>query len=102
MNRHLIFWAVLVMAPFMFTSMAKADAGRFVQVEAGVTSSQSSQSLQPCPMPKGVHVAETSQADCCKGRKGICGCRAGKLICCDGTASTQPGCTCHGEDGFLE
>ena len=41
-----------------------------------------------------------AQIDCCKGHKGICGCRAGKIVCCDNTASTEPGCTCHGDDGF--
>ena len=39
-----------------------------------------------------------AQIDCCKGHKGICGCRAGKIVCCDNTVSTEPGCTCHGDD----
>lgn len=48
---------------------------------------------------KGSHLA---QINCCAGHKGVCGCRAGKIICCDGTASTEPGCTCHGDEGFIE
>ena len=40
-----------------------------------------------------------SQMDCCKTHKGVCGCRAGKIICCDNTASISPGCTCHSESG---
>lgn len=43
-----------------------------------------------------------AQIDCCKGHKGICGCRAGKLVCCDNTTSTEPGCTCHGDEGVIE
>jgi hypothetical protein len=43
---------------------------------------------------------KVTQIDCCKGHKGICGCRAGKIVCCDNTVSTEPGCTCHGDDGF--
>jgi hypothetical protein len=47
-------------------------------------------------------LAQLTQTECCKGHKGICGCRAGKIVCCDGTTSKEPGCTCHGEDGFAE
>lgn len=43
-----------------------------------------------------------AQIDCCKGHKGICGCRAGKIVCCDGTASTEPGCTCHGDEAVAD
>ena len=43
-----------------------------------------------------------AQIDCCKGHKGICGCRAGKIVCCDNTVSNEPGCTCHGDEGFVE
>jgi hypothetical protein len=32
---------------------------------------------------------------CCKANKGICGCRAGKIVCCDKTFAA--GCTC-GQD----
>lgn len=53
-----------------------------------------------CP-PVG-HLAQFAPAECCKAHKGICGCRAGKIVCCDGSTSKDPGCTCHGEDGFVE
>lgn len=43
-----------------------------------------------------------AQIDCCKGHKGICGCRAGKIVCCDNTVSTEPGCTCHGDEGVAD
>lgn len=56
--------------------------------------------VHACPTPAAIRVAEpTSQTDCCKGHKGVCGCRAGKIVCCDG--STSPNCACHGDDGLL-
>lgn len=36
------------------------------------------------------------QQACCKANKGICGCRAGKIVCCDKTFAD--GCTCARED----
>lgn len=43
-----------------------------------------------------------AQLNCCKAHKGVCGCRAGKIVCCDNTTSNEPGCTCHGDDGVPE
>lgn len=61
------------------------------------------QAAAECPRPgEKLNIAQTSPGDCCKDHKGVCGCRAGKIICCDRTVSDQPGCTCHGDDGFLE
>lgn len=48
----------------------------------------------PATAPPG-HLAQLAQTDCCKGNKGICGCRAGKIVCCDNTVS--PTCTCHSD-----
>jgi hypothetical protein len=101
MNLRLMFALLvwLTVVPFSLPSVVKADSGQ--AVAAGPSGSQvSTPALQPCPTPGKLTVAETSQADCCKGHKGICGCRAGKIICCDGTASSA--CTCHGEEGFTE
>jgi hypothetical protein len=57
-------------------------------------------SPQACPAnAKGTHVA---QLNCCKDHKGLCGCRAGKIVCCDGTVSKEEGCTCHGDEGATE
>ena len=54
---------------------------------------------QTCPVPgQAMHLSQISQTDCCKGHKGVCGCRAGKIVCCDGTVS--PDCTCHADSGF--
>ncbi len=33
---------------------------------------------------------------CCSWHKGVCGCRDGRVTCCDG--HTSPSCTCHHED----
>ena len=46
-----------------------------------------------------LHVAQLA---CCKKNKGVCGCRAGKIVCCDNTVSTEPGCTCHGDEAIVE
>ena len=32
------------------------------------------------------------QQACCEKNKGVCGCRAGKIVCCD--KSFSPACTC--------
>lgn len=44
-------------------------------------------------------LAQGLPVDCCKGHKGVCGCRAGKIVCCDGTVSKLPECTCHSDWG---
>lgn len=55
--------------------------------------------LEACPLPaENLLLNQVSQADCCKGNKGVCGCRSGKIVCCDGTIS--PNCTCHAETDF--
>ena len=50
---------------------------------------------------KGMHLAQIQTA-CCKAHKGICGCRAGKIVCCDNSTSNDPACTCHGDEGVVE
>lgn len=75
---------------------ASADSSRPPAVPQAI------ESISPdaCPLPAGsTHVA---QLGCCKAHKGICGCRAGKLVCCDGTTSAEPGCACHGDEGMTE
>jgi hypothetical protein len=58
--------------------------------------------LQACPAPLGqrMNTAQVSQSDCCKGHKGVCGCRAGKIVCCDNSIS--PSCTCHSDSGVAD
>jgi len=59
--------------------------------------------LEACPATtvKRLDLAQT-QTDCCNMHKGLCGCRAGKLVCCDGTVSTSPSCTCHSDSGVSD
>lgn len=70
---------------------------------AANTASLSSTSLsllqEDCPASSGqrIDTAQVSQSDCCKGHKGVCGCRAGKIVCCDNSTSTN--CTCHSDWG---
>ncbi len=53
---------------------------------------------QACPTTDNrIDTAQVSQNDCCKGHKGVCGCRAGKIVCCDNT--TSPNCACHSDWG---
>ena len=56
--------------------------------------------IEACPPPPAsdLNTAQTTQTDCCKGHKGVCGCRAGKIVCCDNTVSAN--CTCHGDSGL--
>lgn len=53
-----------------------------------------------CPLPATSVVLSQANAatDCCAGKKGLCGCRAGKIVCCDGKPSTLPACSCRGDE----
>lgn len=90
----------LFLFSFIFSTVALADAGQssgsVLQMSAPVAVGQACSAT----LNKKLNLAETSQTDCCKGHKGVCGCRAGKIVCCDGTAS--PNCTCHGDDGLIQ
>lgn len=37
-------------------------------------------------------ITAEQQQDCCKANKGVCGCRAGKIVCCDKTFADN--CPC--------
>jgi hypothetical protein len=55
---------------------------------------------QACDTPSRAGAAAdrfAQQPACCKANKGVCGCRAGKIVCCDKTFSDT--CTCNREDG---
>lgn len=56
--------------------------------------------LEACPVQAASF--QVAQLACCKKNKGVCGCRAGKIVCCDNTTSTEPGCTCHGDEPIVE
>jgi hypothetical protein len=95
--------AWLAFVSFAMPATVLSDPGHGLEAKA-VAVQPSLQSLPACPglLEQRLNIAQTSPYECCKDHKGVCGCRAGKIICCDGTTSTEPGCTCHGDDGFLE
>lgn len=96
-----IFCATFVFA-LVSSPVALADSGAGLPV-AGPAQMDATPAANACRVKAdGIKLAQTSQAECCKGHKGVCGCRAGKIVCCDGTASTVAGCTCHGDDSFVE
>lgn len=74
----------------------------FADTEASIQAASRAKAppvLQTCPAPdRALNLSQVSPTDCCKGHKGVCGCRAGKIVCCDNTVS--PNCTCHGDSGI--
>ena len=98
----LVLFALLAFAQSLFLLPANADTGAPAD-RAPAAVLQKSDVPQACPANlQGLSRAQVAQLDCCKGHKGICGCRAGKIVCCDNTTSTEPGCTCHGDEGVAE
>jgi hypothetical protein len=93
--------------PSLLATLAFAAAGFVMPASAGpaldrATPAALAKAVSPeacLARAKGNHLAQLS---CCKGHKGVCGCRAGKIVCCDNTASTEPGCTCHGDEAVVE
>jgi hypothetical protein len=94
MKRYLTLCFVVLLA-LVQTGPLQADNSNIAA--QATTSQQEMPALQACPMPTGqrIDTAQVSQTDCCKGHKGVCGCRAGKIVCCDNTVS--PTCTCHSD-----
>jgi len=89
---------VLAFIPACFILPAAANS----TVDLTPATQQKSISTEAClANAKGMHLAQF-QTECCKAHKGICGCRAGKIVCCDNTTSNEPGCTCHGDEGVVE
>jgi hypothetical protein len=94
-----LLFAVLALAQSLFLLPASADSIAALK-PAGMQ--QKAISSEAClENAKGMHLAQIQTA-CCKDHKGICGCRAGKIVCCDNTTSKEPGCTCHGDEGVAE
>lgn len=91
--------ALLAFVPTCFLLPAAADPG---VDRAPAAAQQQSISPEAClANAKGMHLAQIQTA-CCKAHKGICGCRAGKIVCCDNSTSNDPACTCHGDEGVAE
>lgn len=91
--------ALLAFVPACFMLPAAADS---TVDRTSAATQQKSISPEACiANAKGMHLAQIQTA-CCKAHKGICGCRAGKIVCCDNSTSKEPGCTCHGDEGVAE
>ena len=96
-----ILFALLAFAQSFLLLPAAAESA--VPGHSPAVVQQSAAALEACPANlKGANLAQITSTECCKDQKGICGCRAGKIVCCDGKPSTQPGCTCHGDEGITE
>ena len=103
MNMRFMFaWLTcLALAPWALPAFAEAGAAPAAATATAMPAP--AQPLARCAQPAAGKLKTAQVAtECCKDHKGVCGCRAGKIICCDGSASTQPGCTCHGDNGFVE
>ena len=97
MKKHIsiLFTALMAFTVAFLAFPAYAEMPAQDQV---ASSAQARAPLEACPTPsQPFNLSQISQTDCCKGHKGVCGCRAGKIVCCDNTAS--PDCTCHADSG---
>jgi hypothetical protein len=95
------FLATLALVAIGFALPAAADSSMDL---TPATLQQTSISPEACianANAKGMQLAQIQTA-CCKAHKGICGCRAGKIVCCDNSTSNDPTCTCHGDEGVVE
>jgi len=99
-RQSIALFALLVFAQSVFLLPAAADST--VDHTPVVTAQPKTISPEAClANAKGMKLAQIQTA-CCKAHKGICGCRAGKIVCCDNSTSKEPGCTCHGDEGVTE
>ena len=95
--RSLLALLAFVPACFLLPAAAESTVG-----DTPASTQQKSISPEAClANAKGMQLAQIQTA-CCKDHKGICGCRAGKIVCCDNSTSKEPGCTCHGDEGVAE
>jgi len=96
----IVLFALLASSQFLFMPAAAADSGAPAEK---IPDAMQRSVIAPVACPanlEGLTLSQVVQLDCCKGHKGICGCRAGKIVCCDNTNSTEPGCTCHGDEAI--
>jgi hypothetical protein len=93
----IVLFALLAFAQSLFLLPAAADSS--APTIAAVQQNTATPAACPTNL-EGLTLSQVVQLDCCKGHKGICGCRAGKIVCCDNTNSTEPGCTCHGDEAI--
>jgi hypothetical protein len=88
---RLVYAAIFLFA-LALTSQGDTVASR--QAGADVTDA-----AQACPdaASTGAPAAALAQgAGCCSGHRGVCGCRAGKIVCCDRTFDAS--CRCNRDE----
>jgi hypothetical protein len=79
------FYAVLLVAAM--SMFAGGDSSAVVRTNAGP-----SDAVCEAAMNNGASKEMLAQQGCCQKNQGVCGCRAGKIVCCDKTFSSN--CTC--------
>lgn len=90
--------AVIVLA-LLFDNFAFADSTASPKQELPKQTSQESRLLQGNPV---VDCKDTkdkqllAKRGCCSWHGGVCDCKNGRVVCCDGSYS--PSCTCHHDD----
>ena len=85
----------LVVLLIAFSVIAVGETGADRSIEKTLASQ--AQSCDEAVQPGAAVDRLAQQQACCKGQKGVCGCRAGKIVCCDGKFSEN--CTCNRDDG---
>lgn len=75
--------SVLMLSALLLFSLG--DSGAVLPVER-IGSDQSLSCVQSTE--SGASGEVLAQPACCQGNKGVCGCRAGKIVCCDRTFSS--------------
>lgn len=84
--RRILLFSFLLLALMVSPAAAGDEVGKNVpQQEIGLCA-------DGCPE------SELAKRGCCSWHGGVCGCRAGRTVCCDGSLS--PSCTCR--DGEVE
>jgi hypothetical protein len=93
--------ALLTVVPIFPPTLAFAQSAP-TSDSSPLTIQPTPQAADSCKIPttQRLDLAQGPQTDCCKGHKGVCGCRAGKIVCCDNTVS--PNCTCHSDWGVAD
>jgi len=79
------FFVVVLIAAL--SMLAGGDTGAVARLNTG-----GSDPVCEAVMKNGVSKQVLAQQRCCQNKQGICGCRAGKIVCCD--KSFSPTCTC--------
>lgn len=71
----------------------------FVLQAVGLAGAWQEKAMQEGEIQLGAQCASEqliAKRGCCSRHKGVCGCRNGRVLCCDGTLS--PTCTCLRDD----